>query len=117
MTACPFVQSSAMKSIEVVAISRSFEEAFQKCLRMVDENFTGFEPYERTITDDNEELPSSIVANADQSNTEESLLHIFRQENNEELAQKDLKPTYNEKKKKNWFFGIRKLYLFRLILI
>ncbi|CAF1605796.1 unnamed protein product [Rotaria sp. Silwood1] len=49
----------------------------------------------------NEELPSSIVANADQSNTEESLLHIFRQENNEELAQKDLKPTYNEKKKKN----------------
>ncbi|CAF1373019.1 unnamed protein product [Rotaria sp. Silwood1] len=52
MTACPFVQSSAMKSIEVVAISRSFEEAFQKCLRMVDENFTGFEPYERTITDD-----------------------------------------------------------------
>ncbi|CAF5014916.1 unnamed protein product, partial [Rotaria sp. Silwood1] len=50
-----FVQCShqiGMKSIEVVAISRSFEEAFQKCLRMVDENFSGFESYERTITDD-----------------------------------------------------------------
>ncbi|CAF3325965.1 unnamed protein product [Rotaria sp. Silwood2] len=48
----------------------------------------------------NEELSSSIVANADQSNTEESSLHIFRQENNEELAQNDLKPTNNEKKRK-----------------
>ncbi|CAF4623724.1 unnamed protein product, partial [Rotaria sp. Silwood2] len=54
----------------------------------------------------NEELPSSIVTNADQSNTEESSLHIFRQENNEELAQNNLKPTNNEKKKKNCFFEI-----------
>ncbi|CAF4067374.1 unnamed protein product, partial [Rotaria sp. Silwood1] len=49
---CSHQIGSSMKSIEVVAISRSFEEAFQKCLRMVDENFSGFESYERTITDD-----------------------------------------------------------------
>ena len=42
-----------MKSVgEVMSIGRSFEEAFQKALRMVDENVTGFDPYTRTITDD-----------------------------------------------------------------
>ncbi len=42
-----------MKSVgEVMAIGRSFEEAFQKALRMVDEDVTGFDPYSRTITDD-----------------------------------------------------------------
>ncbi len=42
-----------MKSVgEVMSIGRSFEEAFQKALRMVDEEVTGFDPYTRTITDD-----------------------------------------------------------------
>lgn len=42
-----------MKSVgEVMAIGRSFEEAFQKALRMVDEDVLGFEPYSRAITDD-----------------------------------------------------------------
>lgn len=42
-----------MKSVgEVMSIGRSFEEAFQKALRMVDEDVTGFDPYLRTITDD-----------------------------------------------------------------
>jgi len=36
---------SSMKSIgEVMALGRSFEEAFQKALRMVDENVNGFDP-------------------------------------------------------------------------
>ena len=36
---------SAMKSIgEAMAISRTFEEAFQKALRMADDNILGFEP-------------------------------------------------------------------------
>jgi carbamoyl-phosphate synthase/aspartate carbamoyltransferase/dihydroorotase len=42
-----------VKSVgEVMSIGRSFEEAFQKALRMVDEEVTGFDPYSRTITDD-----------------------------------------------------------------
>ncbi|CAF0986928.1 unnamed protein product [Rotaria sordida] len=40
-----------LKSVEVMTISKSFDEAFQKCLRMVDQNFTGFDSYARTITD------------------------------------------------------------------
>jgi len=41
-----------VKSVgEVMSIGRSFEEAFQKALRMVDEDVTGFDPYSRTITD------------------------------------------------------------------
>ena len=35
-----------------MSIGRSFEEAFQKALRMVDEDVIGFEPYSRPITDD-----------------------------------------------------------------
>ena len=35
-----------MKSVgEVMAIGRKFEEAFQKALRMMDENVMGFDPY------------------------------------------------------------------------
>ena len=35
-----------MKSVgEVMAVGRKFEEAFQKALRMVDENVHGFDPY------------------------------------------------------------------------
>ncbi|XP_052761178.1 CAD protein-like isoform X2 [Mya arenaria] len=37
---------SSMKSVgEVMAIGRKFEEAFQKALRMMDENLLGFEPH------------------------------------------------------------------------
>lgn len=42
-----------VKSVgEVMSIGRSFEEAFQKALRMVDEEVAGFDPYSRAITDD-----------------------------------------------------------------
>lgn len=44
---------SSMKSVgEVMAIGRKFEEAFQKALRMVDENVTGFDPYIKTVNDE-----------------------------------------------------------------
>ncbi|CAB3359447.1 Hypothetical predicted protein [Cloeon dipterum] len=37
---------SSMKSVgEVMAVGRNFEEAFQKALRMTDENVLGFDPY------------------------------------------------------------------------
>ncbi|UJR35525.1 hypothetical protein I4U23_028279 [Adineta vaga] len=50
---------SSMKSVgEVMSIGRSFEEAFQKALRMVDEDVTGFDPYSRTITDDELSSPT-----------------------------------------------------------
>ncbi|CAF1336207.1 unnamed protein product [Adineta steineri] len=50
---------SSMKSVgEVMSIGRSFEEAFQKALRMVDEEVTGFDPYSRTITDDELSSPT-----------------------------------------------------------
>lgn len=43
----------SVKSVgEVMALGRSFEETFQKALRMVDEDIIGFEPHARTITDD-----------------------------------------------------------------
>ncbi|RWS23975.1 CAD protein-like protein, partial [Leptotrombidium deliense] len=48
---------SSMKSVgEVMAIGRRFEEAFQKGLRMVDENFSGFDPYLKPVNE--EELVS-----------------------------------------------------------
>lgn len=48
-----------MKSVgEVMAIGRKFEEAFQKALRMVDENYLGFDPYLRKATDEELEEPS-----------------------------------------------------------
>ncbi|KAL1498243.1 hypothetical protein ABEB36_009074 [Hypothenemus hampei] len=43
---------SSMKSVgEVMAIGRKFEEAFQKALRMVDENFPGFDPFVKQVND------------------------------------------------------------------
>lgn len=44
---------SSMKSVgEVMAIGRNFEEAFQKALRMVDENVNGFDPYIKKVNED-----------------------------------------------------------------
>lgn len=43
---------SSMKSVgEVMGIGRKFEEAFQKALRMVDENVNGFDPYVKKVND------------------------------------------------------------------
>lgn len=50
---------SCMKSVgEAMAIGRKFEEAFQKALRMVDENVTGFDPYVKSINDEELEWPT-----------------------------------------------------------
>lgn len=47
-----FQIGSSMKSVgEVMAIGRKFEEAFQKALRMVDENVYGFDPYVKEVND------------------------------------------------------------------
>lgn len=44
---------SSMKSVgEVMSIGRNFEEAFQKALRMVDENVTGFDPNIKNVNED-----------------------------------------------------------------
>lgn len=48
-----FQIGSSMKSVgEVMAIGRKFEEAFQKALRMVDENVLGFDPYIKEVNDE-----------------------------------------------------------------
>nr|MBE5724562.1 rudimentary [Cucujiformia] len=50
---------SSMKSVgEVMAIGRKFEEAFQKALRMVDENVSGFDPYIQEVEDEELEQPT-----------------------------------------------------------
>ncbi|XP_046468600.1 multifunctional protein r [Neodiprion pinetum] len=50
---------SSMKSVgEAMAIGRKFEEAFQKALRMVDENVNGFDPYVKKIDDEDLERPT-----------------------------------------------------------
>nr|NVI70400.1 rudimentary [Cucujiformia] len=50
---------SSMKSVgEVMAIGRKFEEAFQKALRMVDENVSGFDPYIQKVIDEELEQPT-----------------------------------------------------------
>nr|MBE5724584.1 rudimentary [Cucujiformia] len=50
---------SSMKSVgEVMAIGRKFEEAFQKALRMVDENVSGFDPYIQKVNDEELEQPT-----------------------------------------------------------
>ncbi|XP_003704308.2 carbamoyl-phosphate synthetase 2, aspartate transcarbamylase, and dihydroorotase rudimentary [Megachile rotundata] len=50
---------SSMKSVgEVMAIGRKFEEAFQKALRMVDENINGFDPYVKAPNDEELEKPT-----------------------------------------------------------
>lgn len=42
-----------MKSVgEVMAIGRKFEEAFQKALRMTDENVVGFDPNLKAVCDE-----------------------------------------------------------------
>ena len=42
-----------MKSVgEVMAIGRKFEEAFQKALRMMDENLLGFDPNRKSVTEE-----------------------------------------------------------------
>lgn len=48
-----------MKSVgEVMAIGRKFEEAFQKALRMVDDNVTGFDPYAKAVNEEELEKPT-----------------------------------------------------------
>lgn len=48
-----------MKSVgEVMAIGRKFEEAFQKALRMMDENVNGFDPEVKPINDEELEKPT-----------------------------------------------------------
>ncbi|XP_015120937.1 CAD protein [Diachasma alloeum] len=50
---------SSMKSVgEVMAIGRKFEEAFQKALRMVDENVNGFDPNLKPLNDEELEKPT-----------------------------------------------------------
>nr|MBE5724542.1 rudimentary [Cucujiformia] len=50
---------SSMKSVgEVMAIGRKFEEAFQKALRMVDENVSGFDPDIKEVEDEELEQPT-----------------------------------------------------------
>ncbi|CAF1006251.1 unnamed protein product, partial [Didymodactylos carnosus] len=50
---------SSMKSVgEIMAIGRTFEETFQKALRMVDENVMGFDPYQRAIKDEELSIPT-----------------------------------------------------------
>ena len=42
-----------MKSVgEVMAVGRKFEEAFQKALRMVDENVNGLDPGLKGVNDE-----------------------------------------------------------------
>lgn len=50
---------SSMKSVgEVMSIGRSFEEAFQKALRMVDENVNGFDPYIKSVNEEELKVPT-----------------------------------------------------------
>uniref|UniRef100_A0A3Q3FQX8 Multifunctional protein CAD n=1 Tax=Labrus bergylta TaxID=56723 RepID=A0A3Q3FQX8_9LABR len=50
---------SSMKSVgEVMAIGRSFEEAFQKALRMVDENCVGFDHTIKPVSDNELQTPT-----------------------------------------------------------
>ncbi|XP_014278471.1 multifunctional protein r [Halyomorpha halys] len=50
---------SSMKSVgEVMAVGRKFEEAFQKAMRMVDENVIGFDPYAKGACDEELEQPT-----------------------------------------------------------
>lgn len=50
---------SSMKSVgEVMAVGRRFEEAFQKALRMVDENVLGLDPNLNSVSDVELESPT-----------------------------------------------------------
>lgn len=71
---------SSMKSVgEVMAIGRKFEEAFQKALRMVDENVTGFDPYLKPVLDEELSQPTDkrmfVVAAALKSGYTVAKLH------------------------------------------
>ncbi|CAF3035526.1 unnamed protein product [Rotaria sp. Silwood2] len=44
--------TNEIESFMVIPIGRSFEEAFQQVLRMLDKNVTDFDSYLKTITDD-----------------------------------------------------------------
>ena len=42
-----------MKSVgEVMGIGRGFEEAFQKALRMMNENLLGFDPFMKSVNEE-----------------------------------------------------------------
>lgn len=41
-----------------MAVGHKFEEAFQKALRMVDENIVGFDPYTKVACDEELEQPT-----------------------------------------------------------
>lgn len=50
---------SSMKSVgEAMAVGRKFEEAFQKALRMVDENATGLDPNMKPVNDEELQEPT-----------------------------------------------------------
>ncbi|KAF6204420.1 hypothetical protein GE061_002761 [Apolygus lucorum] len=50
---------SSMKSVgEVMSIGRKFEEAFQKAMRMVDDDVIGFNPYSQSVNDEELEQPT-----------------------------------------------------------
>ncbi|XP_050402847.1 CAD protein isoform X2 [Patella vulgata] len=50
---------SSMKSVgEVMAIGRKFEEAFQKALRMMDENVSGFDPHIQSVSENELQHPT-----------------------------------------------------------
>ncbi|XP_071499632.1 multifunctional protein CAD-like [Diadema antillarum] len=50
---------SSMKSVgEVMAVGRKFEEAFQKALRMVDENVCGFDHDKKKVSDEVLKIPT-----------------------------------------------------------
>ena len=46
-----------------MAIGRKFEEAFQKALRMMDENILGFDPNRKQVTDEVRQVPEKILRN------------------------------------------------------
>ncbi|XP_063727618.1 multifunctional protein CAD-like isoform X2 [Symsagittifera roscoffensis] len=50
---------SAMKSVgEVMGIGRGFEEAFQKALRMMNENLLGFDPFMKSVNEEDLKEPT-----------------------------------------------------------
>lgn len=58
-----------MKSVgEIMSIGRGFEEAFQKALRMMNENLGGFDPYVEEFTEQGLSSPTDkrmlVLANA-----------------------------------------------------
>lgn len=71
---------SSMKSVgEVMAVGRKFEEAFQKALRMMDENINGFDPYLQSVSDEELSSPTDkrilVVAAALKAGYSIDLLH------------------------------------------